>query len=57
MLSPFPVSPQETPYPILPLPGFMRVLPHPPTYSHFTALSFPYTLASSLHSTRGLSSY
>jgi hypothetical protein len=28
MLSPFPVSPPQVPYPLLPLPASMRVLPH-----------------------------
>ena len=32
MLSPFLVSPMETPYPILPPSASMRVLPHPPTH-------------------------
>ena len=31
MLSPFPVSPPEILYPILPLPVSMKLLPHPPT--------------------------
>jgi hypothetical protein len=31
MLSPFPLSPSQPPYPILSLPTTMRVLPHPPT--------------------------
>ena len=48
MLSPFPVSPLETPYP-----ASMRVLPHPPTHSHLTGLAFLYTEASSLHRNRG----
>ena len=30
---------------------------HPTTQSHITALSFPYTGASSLHRTKGLSSF
>jgi hypothetical protein len=40
MLSPYLVSPLEIPYPILPPPGFMRVLTHPlwhsPTPGHGT---------------------
>jgi hypothetical protein len=47
MLSPFLVSPPKTPY-LLPLPPA-----HQPTY--FLALAFPYTGASSLHRTKGLS--
>ena len=44
----FPGFPLGTPYPILPLPASMRVLPHPPTHSRLPALAFPYTVASSL---------
>ena len=40
---PFPGLPFRTPYPILPPPASMRVLPHPPTHSHLPALAFPYT--------------
>ena len=46
MLSLFPV---KFPIPSPILPASMRVLPYPPTHSHFTALAFPYTGASSLH--------
>ena len=54
MLTPFPVSPLQTLYPILPYPASMRVLPHPlPTHSRITALAFLYTGASSLHKTKG----
>jgi hypothetical protein len=35
----------------------MRVFPHPTTHSCLPALAFPYTGASSLHRTKGLSSY
>ena len=42
MLSFFPVSPLQTPYPILP-PASMRVLPYLFTYSQLSALAFPYT--------------
>jgi hypothetical protein len=56
MLSPFPVSPLENPYPFLPPPASLRVLTHPPTHSHLTALAFPYTGESSLHRTKGFSS-
>jgi hypothetical protein len=38
-------------------PASMRVLPYPPTHSHFTTLTFPYTGPSSLHRTKGLSSH
>ena len=57
MLSPFLVSPLETPYPIHPLPVSMRVFPHPPNHSHLPVLAFPYIRASSLHKTKGLSSH
>ena len=57
MLSPFPVSPLQTSYPILLPPISIRVLPLSPTLSHFTTLAFPYTGESSLHRTKGLSSY
>ena len=40
MLSPFFVSPLQTPYPISPYPASMRVLPHPPTHSSLNALAF-----------------
>ena len=43
MLSPFPVSPLQPPYPIPPYPASMRVLPHPPIHSRFTDLAFLYT--------------
>jgi len=43
MLSPFQVSPRQTPYPILPPSASVRVLPHPSTHSCLTALTFPYT--------------
>ena len=35
----------------------MRVLPHPPTYSHLTALASPYPGASNLYRTKGLPSH
>ena len=57
MLSPFlvPSHSQENPYPI-PLPSAsMRVFLHPLTHSCLTALASPYTGASSLHRTKGLS--
>ena len=43
----------ETPSPIPP-PAFMMVCPNPLTHSHFFALAFPYTRASSLHRIKGL---
>jgi hypothetical protein len=46
MLSLFPISPPEIPYPIPLLHGSIRVLP-PPTHSLLTALTFPYTGPSS----------
>jgi hypothetical protein len=57
MLSPFPVSPPESPYPIPCLPATMGVFPHPPIHPHLPALAFPYTGASSLHRTKGLFSH
>ena len=56
MLSPFVVSIPKTPYPILPYPCFCEGVP-PPIHSHFPILAFPYTGASSLHRTKGLSSH
>ena len=58
MLSPFPVSPPQLPIPssLSPLPASMRVLPHPPTHSCLSTLSFPYAGSSSLHRTKGLPS-
>ena len=55
MLHPFLVSPQETPYPILPPPTSMRVFAYPPTQACLSTLAFSYTGASSLHSRKGLS--
>jgi hypothetical protein len=55
MLSPFPISPLQTPYPISPPPASMRMLPHSPTHSLIPVLAFSYTGASSLHRTKGLS--
>ena len=54
MLSPFLVSPLQTPYPISPYLASMRVLPHPPNHSCLTTLAFLYTGASSLHRAKGL---
>jgi hypothetical protein len=52
---PFPGFPSGTP--VSPPPASMRVLPNPPTHSHFWALVFPYTGTSSLYRTKGLSSH
>jgi hypothetical protein len=57
MLSPCPVSLLETPYPILPTPASMRVLPHTATHSHLPNLTFPYSGASRLTKTKCLSSH
>jgi hypothetical protein len=54
MLSLFPVSPLEHPYPIHPSPTSMRVLPHSSTHP---LLAFPYTGASRFHRTKDLSSH
>lgn len=43
MLSSFPVSPLQIPYPIPSYPTSMRVLPHPLIHSRLTALAFLYT--------------
>ena len=56
MLSLFPVSPLETPYPILPPPASMRMLLHTP-HSCLPALAFPYTRALDPHRTKGCSSH
>ena len=57
MLSPFLVSPLQIPNTISPSPASMAVLPNLPNHSHLTALAFPYTKASSLQRTKGLSSH
>jgi len=50
MLSPFQVSPSETPYPNPSPPASVRVLsPHPSTLSLILTLAFLYTRSSSLH--------
>jgi len=54
MLSPFLVSPPQTPYPTTLPPSSMRVLLHPPSLSHFTALAFTYTGELSLYKTKNL---
>ena len=55
MLSPFPVSPLQTPIPF-PSPCFYEGA-HPLTHFHLTALAFPYTGTSSLQRTKGLPSH
>ena len=57
MLSPFLVSPLETPCPLLSPPASMRMLTQLPTHSQLPALAFPYTGAWSLLSTKDLSSH
>jgi hypothetical protein len=49
--------PTESLYPLCPSPASMRVLPQAHTHSHLTTLAFPYTGATSLHRTKGLSSH
>jgi hypothetical protein len=57
MLSPFLVPPLETLYPTL-TPASMRVFHHhPPTCSSLPTLTFPYTGASNLPRTKGLTSH
>jgi hypothetical protein len=51
MLSPFLIPRLKTPYPIPTTPA------HQTTHSHIPVLEFPYTGASSLHKTKGLSSH
>lgn len=55
MLSPFQISPSETPYPT-PSFCFYKGAP-PPIHSYFPGLAFPYTGASSLQGTKDLFSY
>jgi hypothetical protein len=51
MLTAFPISHPEIPYPInLPL-ASMKVFPNPPTHSCLPTLAFPYTGASAIHRT------
>ena len=57
MLSLFPVSPQQTPYPFPLPPASMRVLLNSPTHDHITALAIPYAGVSSFHGTKGLPSH
>jgi hypothetical protein len=56
MLTPFPVSPLETGYPILPLPDSMRVFLYQPTQSCLFAQAFPYTGALNTFRPKGLTS-
>ena len=44
-------------FPIILSPASMRVFLHPPTHSCLPTLKFPYTGASSLPRTKGLSSH
>ena len=53
MLSPFPVSPPQALYPLLPPSASMRVLPHLPTHSCLSSLAFPYPHSSSHQKTKG----
>jgi hypothetical protein len=58
ILSPFLISPLQTPIPSIHYSSSMRVLPHPPTHSCLTTLAFLYTVRKQLfHRTRGLPSY
>ena len=57
MLSPFPVFPLQTLYPIIPYSASVRIFLHPPKQSHLTALAFLYTGVSSLHRTKDLPSH
>jgi hypothetical protein len=57
MLSPFPVSLLENPYPILCPTSSVTVLPYQPTHFYLIDLAFPYTGASSLHGKKNLSSH
>ena len=56
MSIPFPVSPPQDSYPLLPPTASIRVLPYPPTHSCLSSLAFPYPGSSSLHWTKGLPS-
>ena len=56
MLSPFPVSPLKTLYPIPPPPASIRICPHPPTLPSLPSLPLE-TGASSPHKTKGLLSH
>ena len=56
MLTPLPVSPLETGYPILPLPDSMRVFLYQPTQSCLFAQAFPYTGALNTLRPKGLTS-
>ena len=56
MLSPFPVSPLQTLYPIPPYSASMLMLPHPSTHSSLIPIAFLYTEASNIHRTKGFPS-
>jgi hypothetical protein len=57
ILSPFLASLPEPPSPIPSALNSLTVLPLQPTHSHLTSLAFPYNRKSSLHRTKGFSSY
>ena len=60
MISPFQVTPPQTPYPISPslFPfASMRMLLHPLPHFCLTALAIPYAGVSSFHGTKGLPSH
>jgi hypothetical protein len=57
MLSPFQISPPETPYPIPISPASIRVCLHPSTHSCLPDLAFPYTGASNPLRPKGHSSH
>jgi hypothetical protein len=55
IVSPFPISPPKTPYPISP--ASIRMFSYPSIHLCLTALAFPYTGALSLPRTKSLSSH
>ena len=57
MVSSFLVSPLQTPIPSSLFFASISMLLDLPTHSCLTALAFPYTVALSLHRTKGLSSH
>ena len=54
---PLPSFSSTNPLSSLPTTASLRVLPHPHTHCHLTALAFSYTGASSLYRTKGLSTH
>jgi hypothetical protein len=54
---PFPGVPYGNPLSHPPPTASVRIVPHPPTHSHFSILTFPYTQALSLHRNKGMSSH